>query len=119
MKCITWKFLRMGEVSHTYLYTLHIVSRNLGIIRQRTDFTNNFWRKVREAWNKEIDNSKSFKLYKDQIRAKLYLDNIHVDVHFWDPEISDFTNYIAVKCRKYMNRNVYFDIKNGEIIFYI
>ena len=29
------------------------------------DNTNNFWRKVREAWNKEINNSQSFKLYKE------------------------------------------------------
>ena len=29
------------------------------------DNTNKFWRKVREAWNNKIDNSKSFKLFKE------------------------------------------------------
>ena len=84
---------------------------------------NNIYGKELLVFLKKINHKKcrmvNLRLHKHQIRAKLYLDNIHVDVHFWDPEISDFTNYIAVKCRKYMNRNVYFDIRNGEIIFFI
>ena len=75
---------------------------------------NNIYGKELLVFLKRINHKKckmvNLKLHKHQIRARLYLDNIRVAVNYWDPEISDFTNYIAIKCRKYMNRNVYFYI---------
>ena len=61
----------------------------------------------------------NLKLYKNHIYGDIYLDNLYSKIQYNDYEISNFINYLAIKCRKHMDQNVYFDIKDGRITFFI